>query len=100
MQPILTSQGSLGIRWPIRRQALHQVVAEPLNTQMHVLDRTLVHVDVVDRDPINPRLELTAEIELPQSRDGSNQDLLRRIFRILMIPQHAQGEAVDVALKQ
>jgi hypothetical protein len=97
----LDEKGSLGISRPIRRQALDQVIGEPLKVQVHVFDGALLHIeDVVDGDAINPRLEFAAEVELRQSRDGSNQDFLRGILRILTIPQHAESQAVDVALER
>jgi hypothetical protein len=66
---------------------------------VHALDRALLHVeDVVDRDSIDPRLELAAKVELRQPRHDAHEDLLRRIFRVPPVPQHAEREAIDVAL--
>src|SRR5215510_10792607 len=93
VQPIFTfldEKGTLGVGWPIRREALDQVVGEPLKVQVHVLDRTLLYIkNEVDGDAEDPRLEFAAEIELRQSGDHSHQDFLRGIFRVFAIPQHA-----------
>src|SRR5262249_53492878 len=86
----LDEKGTLGVGWPIRREALDQVVGEPLKVQVHVLDRTLLYIkNEVDGDAEDPRLEFAAEIELRQSGDHSHQDFLRGIFRVFAIPQHA-----------
>src|SRR5262245_52133123 len=68
---------------------------------MHTLDRALLHVeDVVDGDSIDPRLELAAKVELRQPRDDAHKDLLRGILRVRSIPQHADREAIDIALQR
>jgi hypothetical protein len=98
---LLDKQRPLGISWPVRRQPLGQVLAEALKIQVHAFDGALLHVeDVVDGDAVDPRFESAAEVELRQSRDRSNQDLLCGILRILTIPQHAESQAVDVALQR
>ena len=67
---------------------------------MQTLDGALLHVeDVVDGDPVDPGLQPAAEIELRQPRDDANEDLLRRVFRILAVPEQAQGKTIDVALE-
>src|SRR5688500_12953147 len=97
---LLDEQRPLGISWPVRRQPLGEVLAEALKIQVHAFDRALLHVeDVVDGDAVDPRLESAAEVELRQSRDRSNHDVLRGILRILTIPQHAESQTVDVALQ-
>ena len=53
----------------------------------------------VNRDPVHPRLELAAKVKLRQPSHGANQDLLRRVLGILSIPEHPQGEPVNVALQ-
>lgn len=50
-------------------------------------------------DPVDPGFQSAAEIELRQPRHHANKDLLRGIFRILAVPQHAESKAVDVALQ-
>src|SRR4029453_6425533 len=97
----LDEKGMLGISWPLRRQALDQVGGEPLKVQVHALDGALLHIeDVIDGDAIDPGLELAAEIELRQARDGAHQDFLCGILRILTIPQHAESQAADIALER
>ena len=96
----LGQQRSLGVRGPVRREAFGEIVGEAFKGQVQALDGALLHVeDVVDGDPVDPRLELAAKVELRQPSDCANQDLLRRVLRILSIPEHAQGKAVDIALQ-
>ena len=83
----LSQKRSLGVGGPVRRQALAEVFGEPFETQMHALDWALLHVEhVVHGDPVDPRLELAAKVELRQPRYDAHQDLLRRVFCILAVP--------------
>jgi hypothetical protein len=67
---------------------------------MQALHCALLHVeDVVDGNSVDPGLQPATEIELRQPRDHANKDFLCRVFRILAVPQHAQGKAINVALE-
>src|SRR5258706_4066886 len=67
---------------------------------MHSLDRALLDVeDVVDCNAVDPRLQRASKIKLRQPRHDPYKDFLSSVFGVLTIPQHAKGEAVDVALK-
>lgn len=82
-------------------QAHREVLREPLEAEVQTFDRALLRVeDGVHRHPVRPRLETAAEVELRESGNDADQDLLRRILRVLAVPQHPQGKAVDVALER
>jgi len=96
----LDQKRPLGIRGAFRRQAVGEVLGEPLEGHLRLLDRALLHVeDVIDGDSVDPRLELAAKVELRQPRDRANQDLLRGILGIFPVPQHAEGQAIDISLQ-
>ena len=67
---------------------------------MQPFDGTFLDVEnVVNGDSVDPRLQLAAKIELREPRDRTNEDFLRRILGVLAIPEHAEREAIDVALE-
>src|SRR5688572_16923551 len=71
-----------------------------LQLAVHALNRACLHVeDVVDRDPVDPGLQLASKIELRQPRHHADQDFLGRVFCVLAVPQHAHSEAIDAPLQ-
>ena len=96
----LRQQRSFGVGGPVRREPFGQIVGEAFKGDVLALDGTLLNVEnVVDGDPIDPGLELAAKVELRQPSYRADQDLLRRVLGILAIPEHPQGESIDVALQ-
>src|SRR6266849_10076130 len=68
---------------------------------MEALDRALLDVEQMVRgDAVDPGFEPTAEVELREPRDHAHEDLLSGVLGILAIPQHPQGETMDVALQR
>jgi hypothetical protein len=97
----LCENGALGVGGPVRRQAVNEILGKPFEGQAHPLDGTPLHVDeVVDGDPVDLRLEPAARVELRKPGDRTNENLLCRILGILAVPQHAESQAVPVALQR
>ena len=85
----------------LRTQARAQIFRKLLETQVQAFRGALLYVqDVINRDPVCPGLQLAAKVELGKVRYNSDQNFLSRILRVFPIAQHAQGKAINVALKR
>ena len=77
-----------------------QRLCKALKAQVQTLGRALLDVqDVVDRHGVRPCVHPASEVELGQPRDDTDEDLLRGVFGILLVPEDPQGEVVDAALQ-
>ena len=89
----------LDIRINADVQADVEAVCKALKAHVQAFDGALPDVkDVVDRHTVGPGVQPTSEVELRQAGHDTDQDLLCRVFRILLRPQHPQGQVVDATL--
>lgn len=87
----------LGVGGAGRDLACREILGKGVEREVLALDRALLEIqDVVDRQPIDPRLEPAPKSELRQACHDTDQDLLRGIFGVFLVPQLAQRETVDV----
>ena len=97
---LVDEQRLLGVGSAAGLQAALEIVRETLEAEVQPLDGALLDVqDVVDRDPVRPRLQPALEAELRQVGDDADQDFLGRVLGVLAIPEHPQRQAVDVPLE-
>ncbi len=60
---------------------------------------TTFHVqNMIDRDPIEPRAELTLTLKGAQPRDGFEQHFLRDFFGIMRLENHPHRDIVNPGL--
>ena len=80
-------------------QALIELPAEPLEGEVLRLDPGPARRrEVVAGDSVHPRQDRAVATEGAEVGDDADQDLLRRVPRVLRVPEHPEGEAVDAVL--
>ena len=58
-----------------------------------------LHVEhVVDHDAVQPRAEAASALKRREPGEHFDEDLLRRVLRILRMVEHANGDVVDPRL--
>jgi len=81
-------------------QATFEIVRKAVEAEVQALDWALLDVQgVVHGKPVRPGLQAASEAELRQAGHDADEDLLRRVLGVLPVPQHPQGQAVDVTLE-
>jgi hypothetical protein len=81
------------------RQALVELPAEPLEGEALRLGPGAARgLEIVAGDPVHPRPDRALAAEVAEVGDDADQDLLRRVPRVLGVPEHPEGEAVDEVL--
>jgi hypothetical protein len=80
-------------------QALVELPAEPVEGEVLRLDAgSSRRLEVVAGDPVHPRQDRAFASEGAEVGDDADQDLLRCVSRVLGVPEHPEGEAVDPVL--
>src|SRR5207302_7994387 len=93
----LNEHRPLALAGAIGSEPLRQVFGQAHEIQIHALEGAPLPVQkVVDRDPVDPRLQAAAETKARELSDDSDEDLLGRVFRILAVPKHPESHIIDV----
>jgi hypothetical protein len=88
-RPFVTPCGEIG-------QTIRKVLREPLKGQAPAFDAALSgRNEVVRGDAVHPGEKATLTPERAQVGDHAHEDLLRRVSRVLRMPEHPKRQVVD-----